>query len=103
MLARYRVDRAIAAIAPALSRALSAIVPEVDLTPARLAPLARAVVRAAAWSAPDDARGMLSGTAQAAVATLVEHLLTMSVIPAPSTTAAGVLRELDAFRNALDQ
>jgi hypothetical protein len=46
---------------------------------------------------------MLSGTAQAAVATLVEHLLTMSVIPAPSTTAAGVLRELDAFRNALDQ
>jgi hypothetical protein len=45
---------------------------------------------------------MLGGAAQAAVATLVEHLLTMSVIPAPSSAAAGVLRELDAFRNALE-
>jgi GTP-binding protein EngB required for normal cell division len=103
VLARYRVDRAIAAIAPALSRALSAIVPEVDLAPGRLAPLARAVVRAAAWSAPDAASGILGATAQAAVATLVEHLLAMSLSPPPSTVAAGVLRELDAFRAALEQ
>jgi GTP-binding protein EngB required for normal cell division len=103
VLARYRVDRAIAAIAPALSRALSAIVPEVDLAPARLAPLARAVVRAAAWSSPGDAPAMLGATAHAAVATLVEHLLAMSVIPAPSTVAAGILRELHAFRDALEQ
>jgi GTP-binding protein EngB required for normal cell division len=102
VLARYRVDRAIAAIAPALSRALSAIVSEVDLAPARLAPLARAVVRATAWSAPGDAQGMLEATAHAAVATLVEHLLSMSLVTAPTTVAAGVLRELRAFRRALE-
>ena len=101
VLARYRVDRAVAAIAPALSRALSAIAAEVDLAPARLAAPARAVVRAAAWCAPAETPGMLSAMAQAAVATLVEQLLAMSVAPAPSTVAAGVLRELSAFRAAL--
>jgi hypothetical protein len=60
-------------------------------------------VRAAAWSAPDAASGILGATAQAAVATLVEHLLAMSLSPPPSTVAAGVLRELDAFRAALEQ
>jgi GTP-binding protein EngB required for normal cell division len=103
VLARYRVDRAVAAIAPALSRALSAIVPEVDLAPARLAPLARAVVRAAAWSARGNASGMLGSAAQAAVATLVEQLFAMSVAPPPSTVAAGILRELSAFRGALGE
>jgi GTP-binding protein EngB required for normal cell division len=103
VLARYRVDRAVAAIAPALSRALPAIVPEVDLAPARVAPLARAVVRASAWSAQGDAHGLLAAVAQAAVATLVDQLLAMSVAPAPSTVAAGVLRELSAFRDALGE
>jgi hypothetical protein len=102
VLARYRVDRAVAAIAPALSRALSAVVPEVDLPPARLAPQSRAAVRAAAWSARAQASGMLEAIAQSAVATLVEQLLAMSVAPAPSTAAAGVLRELGAFRAALE-
>jgi small GTP-binding protein len=101
VLARYRVDRAVAAIAPALARALSAIVPEVELPPTRLAAQSRAAVRAAAWSAPAQAPGMLTAIAQAAVATLVEQLLAMSVAPAPSTAAAGVLRELGAFRAAL--
>ncbi len=100
VLARYRVDRAVAAVAPALSRALSAIVPEVEIAPAHLAGAARAVVRAAAWCAPAEA-GLLSAVAEAAVATLVEQLLTMSVAPPPSTVAAGVLRELSAFRAAL--
>jgi GTP-binding protein EngB required for normal cell division len=101
VLARYRVDRAVAAIAPALARALSAIVPDIDLAPARLASPARAAVRGAAWSAPTDGATMLSAIAQTAVATLVEHLLGMSVAPPPSTVAAGVLRELSAFRAAL--
>ncbi len=60
VLARYRVDRAVAALAPALARALSAIVPAVDLPPARIATHARAVVRAAAWCAPAEASAMLS-------------------------------------------
>jgi cellulose synthase operon protein C len=101
VLARYRVDRAVAAIAPALTHALTAIVPEVDLPPARLAPRGRAVVRAAAWSAPAHAPEMLAAIAQASVATLVEQLLAMSVAPAPSTATQGVLRELSAFRAAL--
>jgi cellulose synthase operon protein C len=103
VLARYRVDRAMAALAPALSRALSAIAPEVDLPPTRLAPLARAVVRTAAWSAGGDAPDGLRAAAQAAVATLVEQLLAMSVAPAPSNAAAGVMRELRAFRGALGE
>ncbi len=103
VLSRYRVDRATAAIAPTLSRALAAIVPEVDLAPARLAPLARALVRAGAWSAPADAHGLLGAIAHAAVATLVDQLLAMSVASAPSTAAAGVLRELNAFRGALEE
>ena len=103
VLARYRVDRATAAIAPALSRALAAIVPEVDLAPARVAPLARALVRAGAWSAQGDAHGLLGSIAHAAIATLVDQLLAMSVASAPSTAAAGVLRELSAFRGALEE
>jgi GTP-binding protein EngB required for normal cell division len=101
VLARYRVDRAVAAFAPSLSRALSAIVPEVELPPGRLAPSARAVVRAAAWSAADDAGALLSATARAAVATLIEQLLTLSVPTAQAAGAAGVLRELGAIRVAL--
>jgi GTP-binding protein EngB required for normal cell division len=102
VLARYRVDRAVVAIAPALSRALSAIVPEVDLPPARLAPHARAVVRAAAWCSPAGVPEMLSAIARAAVSTLVEQLFVLGVPAAPATSAAGVLRELRAFSRALD-
>jgi GTP-binding protein EngB required for normal cell division len=101
VLARYRVDRAVAAFAPSLSRALSAIVPEIELPPGRLAPSARAVVRAAAWSAADDAGPLLSATARAAVATLIEQLLALSVPPAQPAGAAGVLRELGAIHVAL--
>jgi GTP-binding protein EngB required for normal cell division len=101
VLARYRVDRAVAAFGPSLARALSAIVPEVDLAPARLTPSVRAVVRAAAWSAADDAAPLLLATARAAVATLVEQLFALSVPPPPVAGATGVLRELEAIRVAL--
>ena len=112
VLARYRVDRAVATLAPALSRALSAIAADVDLPPARLAPQVRAAVRAVAWCAPAEGLGrdlaaerapaLLPAMAQAAVATLVEQLLAMSVAPAPSDRGArDVLRELHAFRAAL--
>jgi small GTP-binding protein len=105
VLARYRVDRAVAAIAPALSHALSAIVPAVEIAPARMATHARAVVRAAAWCAPPETNDMLSAIGRAAVTTLVEQLLELSVppSPSPSISAAGVLRELKAIRAALDR
>jgi hypothetical protein len=102
VLARYRVDRAVAAIAPDLARALTAIAPEVALTPAQMAPQSRAVVCAAAWCAPADAKDMLAAIARAAIAALVERLATLSLAPPPSTGAGGVLRELGALGRALE-
>jgi GTP-binding protein EngB required for normal cell division len=101
VLARYRVDRAVAAIAPALARALSAMVPEVDLPPSGLASYARSVVRAAAWGSPAGASDMLSAIGRAAVTTLVEQLLGLSVPAVPAASSAGTLRELRAFHDAL--
>ena len=82
VLARYRVDRAVAAIAPTLARALSAIVPEVDLAPARLARRLAPPFAPPLGARPPRRRGLLSAVAQAAVATLVEQLLAMSVASA---------------------
>ena len=101
VLARYRVDRAVSAIAPGLSRALATIAPEVRLGPERLAAYARATVRAAAWCAPADTNEMLAAIARAMVTTLVEHLSALSLAPSPLTSARGVLRELRALGDAL--
>ncbi len=101
VLARYRVDRAVAAIAPGLSRALAAIAPEVELSPGRWAPYARTAVRAAAWCAPAAPPDMLAAIARATIAMLVEQLSALSVPPPPSTSSSGVLRELRALAGAL--
>jgi GTP-binding protein EngB required for normal cell division len=111
LLGRYRVDRAVVSIAPALARAMASLVPEVELPPTRVASHARAIVRAAAFAesgvrfdSRSDSGERLTAIAHAAVATLVEELLGMSVpasAGAAGPGAAGVLRELSAFHAAL--
>jgi hypothetical protein len=100
VLARYAADRALDALAPPLARSLTSLVPEAALSPVQIAPLSRAVVRAAA-SASSDAESLLPPLASAAVATLVEHLFALSVAPPPGAPAAGLLRELHALAAVL--
>ncbi len=100
MLARYRVDRALASIEPPLSRALASLAPAATVTPAALSPSTRAIVRAAAWCGPAEAKGMMTAIARAAIATLVDELFAQPSAGAPHH-AAGVLRELEAFAAAL--
>ena len=85
VLARYRVDRAVAAIAPALvATPCRPSCRRSTSRPARLAPLApRRGARRRVVRARRTLPGMLAAIAQAAVATLVEQLLAMSVAPAP--------------------
>jgi hypothetical protein len=100
VIARYAAERALDALAPPLGRALASLAPEALVPPSQLAPLARALVRAAA-STSSDAETLLPALAQAAVSTLVEHLFAQSVAPAPSSRAAGLLRELHALAAVL--
>jgi translation elongation factor EF-G len=102
VLARYRVDRAVAALAPPLSRALASLAPEASLSPAQLAPSARALVRAAAAASPPQDDAPLLALARAAVSTLVEQLFTLSSAPAPAAQAASRLAELRALAGALE-
>jgi hypothetical protein len=102
VLARYRVDRAVTALAGPLARALASLVPEASLSPAQLAPFARSLVRAAASCSPPDAQALLPPVARAAVTTLVEQLFALSVVGAPAAGAEGLLRELRALRAALE-
>jgi GTP-binding protein EngB required for normal cell division len=101
VLARYRVDRALAALAPPLARALASLAPEAALSPSQLAPLARALVRAAASAASPDPESLLPPLSRAAVATLVDHLFAVSVASPQPTRTQGLLRELDALAAAL--
>jgi small GTP-binding protein len=101
VLARYGVERACSALAPPLSRALASLAAEALLTPAQLAPVARALVRAAASAAPPEVDALLDGLSRAAVTTLVEHLFGLSLAPSAAARAAGRLRELHAIARAL--
>jgi hypothetical protein len=104
-IARYRVDRALAGISPALSRALASLAPETDLLPSDLMPSVRAVVRAATWGAPSNGDTLTStvafAVARAGIATLLDQLFAMSIAPVRPARSAGVLRELRAFASAL--
>jgi hypothetical protein len=103
-LARYRVDRAVSTLAPALSQRMAALAPEAGVTPADVAPVARAIVRAAAagaGAAVPVLAEMIDAVARAAVSTLAEQLDVAAVEPPPPGRAAGVLRELAAFSAAL--
>jgi hypothetical protein len=101
VLLRYRVDRAVASLAPALARALASLVPDVDLVPDSLAPVARAIVRAASWGVASDPDAQVRAIARSAIAALAEHLFAQSAAPVTTGHAAGVVRELDAFAAAL--
>ncbi len=102
VLARYRVDRALATLAPALALALASLAPEADVTPSQAAPDARAIVRTAAMASPTrDA--LVDTIARAAVATWVERLSALSLRTPTPGAAAGVERELRAFAAAFAQ
>jgi len=101
VLGRYRVDRALATLAPPLARALASLVPEAGLSPARLTPFTRALVRAAASTGPVAPEALLPPLARAAVATVLEQLFALSVPPATPSPVAGRLRELHALGAAL--
>ena len=100
VLARYRVDRAVASLAPPLARALASLGHD-SLSPAELAPFARSLIRAAASCSPPQPEALLPPLARAAVATLVEQLFARSVATPRASQARGLLRELDALRAAL--
>jgi hypothetical protein len=102
ILARYRVDRAVSALSPALAHALAAMAPEVSASPTALTPMSRAIVRAAAWAAPASAAALVGAVARAAIATFAEQLFAWSAPPPPSDRSAGVPRELHAFAVALE-
>jgi small GTP-binding protein len=103
LLGRYRVERAVAALAPPLALALSSIAPEGASGPARFGAVARTIVRAAAEaSEASDPEELLSSLARAAVATLIDQLFAQSVFHAPPTRAAGLVRELTALAAALE-
>lgn len=101
VLARYRVDRAVAALAPPLSRALASLAPESGLSPAQLAPSARTLVRAAAAASPPQDDAPLLALSRAAVSTLVEQLFAISSAAAPPASALSLLAELRALAGAL--
>jgi small GTP-binding protein len=101
ILARYRVDRALAALSLPLSNALASLAPEAGLSAEHMRPSARAIVRTAVSSVPVDLDDTLTVIAHAAVATLVELLLALGGTPSAPTQTAGVLRELKAFDAAL--
>jgi small GTP-binding protein len=105
VIARYRVDRALAAIAPALARALSSLAPEARIMPVDLMPSVRAVVRAATWGAPATGetppKAIAPAIAGAGIATLLDKLFAMSIAWAPPARSASILRELRAFTSAL--
>lgn len=103
-LRRYRTNRAVAEVAPALRDALIDLAPEAPSS--GLDPSLRALVRGASGDvAPDaalDAKPALIALARGALSTWVEHLLVLASASPPPERAAGVVRELSAFAGALE-
>jgi small GTP-binding protein len=103
ILARYRVERAVATLAPTLARAMSSLAGEAELAPALLAQTARALVRAAAEvSEGTDPQALLEPLARAAIATLVDRLFSLSVARSSKFGPAGLVRELRALAAVLE-
>jgi small GTP-binding protein len=103
VLGQYRAERAVATLAPPLAHALAALAPAAESTASQLAPTARTLVRAAAEASDAaDSQTLLLPLARAAVATLIDRLFALSVAPVSRATAAGLVRELQAFGAALE-
>jgi hypothetical protein len=98
-LARYRADRALVRLAAPLAQALSELAPSGDLPARDLVPASRALVRGFAAGEEDPP---ISTLARAAVATLIEHLGALAVLPPAPSRATGRVRELSAIANALE-
>jgi small GTP-binding protein len=102
LLRRYRVERALARLAPPLATGLASFAQGGAVSEAELAPLARALVRSYA-ACSDDAPGedALLALARGALATLVERLAAQGIPPASKATEAGRMAELAALAEAL--
>ena len=98
VLARYRIDRALSRLAVPLGHALAAMASEAALTPADVAMLARASVRA--FSAAPEARDVRA-LSRAAIGSLVDYLGVLAVPPPLVHRAAGRARELESVARAL--
>ena len=99
ILARYRVDRALAHLAPALASGLAALAEGTALTPPDLLPLARTLVRQTAFF--EVGTRAATPLARAALASLVEYLSALAIVAPHATRAGGLRTELTALAEAL--
>jgi len=104
VLMRYRVERALARVAPPLCDALAALAREknrdaatVEIRPADMVPLARALVRQLAFAGSTSSQVL----ARAAVSTLIEYAFARATPQLPAATATWLERELRSFAEAL--
>ncbi|WP_394830788.1 dynamin family protein [Pendulispora rubella] len=112
VLMRYRVERGLARAVPPLCDALSALAREksreraslalghatlVEIRPADMVPLARALVRQLAFAGSTSSQAL----ARAAVSTLIEYAFARATPQLPATTATWLERELYSFAEAL--
>jgi small GTP-binding protein len=102
-LSRYRTNRAVAELAPALRDAVAALAPDAPASgiDASLRALVRGAFGSMARDAALDASPTLMALARGALSTWVEHLLVLASAPATPERASGVARELSAFADAL--
>ena len=95
VLQRYRVDRAVVRLAPALASALARETSSAGVDAEAWGPVARAVVRAAAFTAPARQASLAGPVARAAVASATEQLGARAVEHLPPRTMGGLISELD--------
>ena len=102
VLTRYRIDRAVARLAEPLARVLASVAGGADTPGATeddLGPMVRAVVRT--FAATGGRAGALVPLTRSAIASLVEHLLELAVVPPERGRAEGRVAELEAILTAL--
>ncbi len=102
VLTRYRIDRAITRLAPALARVLATVAGGADTpgaTEEELGPMVRAVVRT--FAASGGRSDALVPLTRSAIASLVEHLLSLAAAVPERGRAEGRVAELEAIGAAL--
>ena len=102
VLTRYRIDRAITRLAPALARVLATVAGGADTpgaTEEDLGPMVRAVVRT--FAASGGRSDALVPLTRSAIASLVEHLLSLAAAVPERGQAEGRVAELEAIGAAL--
>jgi hypothetical protein len=102
VLTRYRIDRAITRLAPALARVLASVAGGADTpgaTEEDLGPMVRTVVRT--FTASGGRSDALVPLTRSAIASLVEHLLSLAAAVPERGRAEGRVAELEAIGAAL--